>query len=489
MRPELPEAFEKRMRRMLGEEEFSEYLESFHGERQYGLRINPLKITGEELMCGTSFHLSPIPWTDTGYFYDGTDQPGRHPYYAAGTYYLQEPSAMTPASRLEIQPGDRVLDLCAAPGGKATALGAALGGEGVLVANDISNSRAKALLKNLELFGIPNLLVVNEVPGNLARRFEGYFNKVLIDAPCSGEGMFRKDPAVIKTWEEDRPEYFARLQKDILKNGIHMLAEGGLLLYSTCTFAPVENEGSISWVLEQFPEMELLPIKPFEGFAPGRPEWGNGDPRLADCVHIWPHKMRGEGHFLALLRKKVTGPAAERLQGECAEEESVRQDKKNKKLHKKSGKKAPGGAFGPTREERRILEAFFSDCAHAPVWDRVEVRGDKVYQVPELPQGLEGLHFLRNGLYMGDLKKGRFEPSQQLAMTLGPDTYAGVLSLRPEDERVEKYLHGETISVEKGETEREKGWILVCVDNFSLGWGKKVSNQIKNKYWCGWRKN
>lgn len=482
MRPELPEAFEKRMREMLGDEEFGEYLESFHRERQYGLRINPRKITGEELAAGTSFHLSPIPWTNLGYFYEAQDQPGRHPYYAAGVYYLQEPSAMTPASRLEIKPGDRVLDLCAAPGGKSTALGAALGGEGVLVANDISNSRAKALLKNLELFGIPNLLVTNEVPGNLAERFEGYFNKVLIDAPCSGEGMFRKDPAVIKTWSEERPEYFARLQKDILKNGIRMLAPGGLLLYSTCTFAPVENEGSISWVLEQFPEMEVLSIKPYEGFVPGRPEWGNGDPRLSDCVRIWPHKMRGEGHFLALLRKADTD--------EVREMDSEIPDKKNGKKQKKAGKRAAGGGtYSPTKEERRILEEFFGDCSHAPVWERVEIRGGKVYQVPQLPQHLEGLHFLRNGLYLGELKKGRFEPSQQLAMTLGARDYAGVLRLSPEDERVEKYLRGETISVKKEEVDREKGWILICVDNFSLGWGKKISDQIKNKYWCGWRKS
>ena len=171
------------------------------------------------------------------------------------------------------------------------------------MANDISNSRAKALLKNLEVFGISNAFVTNEVPQNLAERFEGFFDKVLIDAPCSGEGMFRKDPAVIKTWEEERPEYFAKLQKDILKNGVRMLRPGGKLLYSTCTFAPVENEGSISWILEQCPEMELIPIEGYEGFSEGNPAWGDGREELRRCVRIWPHKMKGEGHFLALLKK------------------------------------------------------------------------------------------------------------------------------------------------------------------------------------------
>lgn len=460
MRQDLPEAFEKRMKDMLGEE-YDSYLDSYQQERQFGLRVNPLKVTGEELKELSGFHLRKIPWTQDGYFYEEEDMPARHPYYAAGMYYLQEPSAMTPASRLHVEPGERVLDLCAAPGGKATALGAALRGKGVLVANDISNSRAKALLKNLELFGISNAFVTNEIPGNLADRFEGFFDKILVDAPCSGEGMFRKDPAVIKTWDEVRPEYFAKLQRDILKNAVRMLRPGGQLLYSTCTFAPVENEGSISWVLENFPEMDVLEIEPYEGFAPGHPEWGNGDERLKRCVRIWPHKMKGEGHFLALLKKSET-----------AMEAVVR----------------IGRTQRPDKKTRQVVDAFFSDCKWEPDWEHIEVRREKVYLVPELPEKLQGIHFLRNGLYMGDLKKDRFEPSQQLAMMLKGNDYAGVLSLKSEDVRVEKYLHGETLLVEAGESTIAKGWILVCVDGFPLGWGKLVNGVLKNKYASGWRK-
>ena len=460
MRQDLPEAFEKRMKDMLGEE-YDSYLDSYQQERQFGLRVNPLKVTGEELKELSGFHLRKIPWTQDGYFYEEEDMPARHPYYAAGMYYLQEPSAMTPASRLHVEPGERVLDLCAAPGGKATALGAALRGKGVLVANDISNSRAKALLKNLELFGISNAFVTNEIPGNLADRFEGFFDKILVDAPCSGEGMFRKDPAVIKTWDEVRPEYFAKLQRDILKNAVRMLRPGGQLLYSTCTFAPVENEGSISWVLENFPEMDVLEIEPYEGFAPGHPEWGNGDERLKRCVRIWPHKMKGEGHFLALLKKSET-----------AMEAVVR----------------IGRTQRPDKKTRQVVDAFFVDCKWEPDWERIEVRGEKVYLVPELPEKLQGIHFLRNGLYMGDLKKDRFEPSQQLAMMLKGNDYAGVLSLKSEDVRVEKYLHGETLLVEAGESTIAKGWILVCVDGFPLRWGKLVNGVLNNKYASGWRK-
>lgn len=460
MGQELPKVFEERMKNMLGDE-FAAYLASYENVRQYGLRINPLKISGEELKETGYFHLQQIPWVRDGFFYQEEDQPARHPFYAAGLYYLQEPSAMTPASRLTVEPGERVLDLCAAPGGKATALGAALQGKGVLVANDISNARAKALLKNLEVFGIANAFVTNEIPGKLAENFEGFFDKVLVDAPCSGEGMFRKDPAVMKTWDPERPEYFAKLQRDILKNAVCMLRPGGLLLYSTCTFAPVENEGSISWLLENYPEMELLDIEPYEGFSQGNPAWGNGDLRLEKCVRIWPHKMKGEGHFLALLHKSEDAEAVKVKLGRCT------------KLDKKS---------------RLILEEFFEDCNWKPDWERTEIRGGKVYQVPELPEKLSGIHFLRNGLYIGEMKKERFEPSQQLAMTLSGRDYQGMLSLQAEDERIGRYLKGETILVETGEATRENGWLLVCVEGHPLGWGKLVRGVLKNKYAAGWRR-
>ena len=455
----LPSTFTSQMQDIL-QDEFDSFLESYDKMPHNGLRVNTLKITPQEFEQKFSSPLEPVPWIENGFIYQEQGV-SRHPYYYAGLYYLQEPSAMTPASRLHVEPGERVLDLCAAPGGKATALGAALRGKGVLVANDISNSRAKALLKNLELFGISNAFVTNEIPGNLADRFEGFFDKILVDAPCSGEGMFRKDPAVIKTWDEVRPEYFAKLQRDILKNAVRMLRPGGQLLYSTCTFAPVENEGSISWVLENFPEMDVLEIEPYEGFAPGHPEWGNGDERLKRCVRIWPHKMKGEGHFLALLKKSET-----------AMEAVVR----------------IGRTQRPDKKTRQVVDAFFVDCKWEPDWERIEVRGGKVYLVPELPEKLQGIHFLRNGLYMGDLKKDRFEPSQQLAMMLKGNDYAGVLSLKSEDVRVEKYLHGETLLVEAGESTIAKGWILVCVDGFPLGWGKLVNGVLKNKYASGWRK-
>lgn len=462
MRLELPEEFASRMEEMLGEE-YDAFLESYQLPRSYGLRVNTGKITGEALREQAPFALRQIPWVKEGYFYGEGDIPARHPYYAAGLYYLQEPSAMTPASRLPVEPGERVLDLCAAPGGKATALGAALGGQGLLVANDISNSRARALLRNLELFGISNAFVTSETPAKLAEVFPGFFDKILVDAPCSGEGMFRKDPAVMKTWEAGRPEYFAGLQREIVRQAVRMLRPGGKMLYSTCTFSREENEGTISWLLKEFPEMELLPMEGYEGFDGGRPQWGDGNSALTRCVRIWPHKMDGEGHFLALLEKR---PEAEDGTGKAAPAALQRLDKKS----------------------RQLLEEFFRGSDFQPLWDRIEIRGGKVYQVPELPRLPGGLRFLRNGLLMGEIRKDRFEPSQQLAMAIPAGGYPARLSLSPKDERIERYLRGETIPAE-GEATVEQGWILVCVDEYPLGWGKLVKGLVKNKYAAGWRKN
>ena len=305
---DLPKAFEEKMKTLLGEE-FDAYTACYEEPRYYGLRVNTSKISVEEFKKICPFSITPVPWIENGFYYDGEkESPARHPYYFAGLYYLQEPSAMTPADRLDITPGDKVLDVCAAPGGKATELGAKLQGEGVLIANDISNSRAKGLLKNLELFGIGNVLVLSEEPGKLTGYFPEYFDKILIDAPCSGEGMFRKDKKMMKAWEEHGPEFFSKLQRSILTQAASMLKMGGMLLYSTCTFDPLENEGSISWLLEQFPEFEIMDIRPYEGFSEGRPEYASiRQEEFRKTVRIFPHHMKGEGHYLALLRKGTCG--------------------------------------------------------------------------------------------------------------------------------------------------------------------------------------
>lgn len=501
----LPEEFLTRMKTQLGAE-FDSFCKSYDIPRSSGLRINTLKCAPDEFPKIAPGNWEKIPWIENGYFIPGGIRMGASPLYAAGVFYLQEPSAMTPASRLEIHPGERVLDLCAAPGGKATELAAKLKGQGLLVANDISNARAKALLRNLELFGAKNIFVTNETPGRLADVFEGFFDKILVDAPCSGEGMFRKDEAVIGTWTPDRPSFFANLQKDITANAVKMLREGGIMMYSTCTFAPEEDEKTVSWILENFPEMHLIEMEGYDGFAPGQPQWGNGDPELEKCVRIWPHHMQGEGHFLALLEK--TSPNADDMDTEiissgkradlsCSgypdETEKIVYKKTGKTGKKQSKKSSRSGKTpvpsGFSKPDLALLEEFLSLVSAEIPREKLELRGGKVYLSPDLPPGVQGLHFLRNGLYLGEIRKNRFEPSQPFAMALSAETFADCLNLSLEDDRTKRYLAGETIYVETGETHSPKGWKLVCAEGFSLGWGKLVNGTLKNKYPVSWRRS
>lgn len=508
----LPEAFQERMQAMLGEE-YEEFLASYNLPRQYGLRVNTRKISPEDFARLAPFPLERIPWVPNGFFYGEGVFPARHPYYAAGLYYLQEPSAMVPASRLPVEAGDRVLDLCAAPGGKATELAVRAGDQGLLVANDISASRAKALLHNLELFGASHILVTNEVPARLAAAWPEYFDKILVDAPCSGEGMFRKDPDVIRSWSPDRVEYFAKQQRSILKSAVALLRPGGMLLYSTCTFSPQEDEGSISWLLEEYPDMELVPLERPEGFSQGRPEWGNGDPALEGCLRIWPHKMKGEGHFAALLQKAEDRTVRNGTAEEAKEEGQLgRPEEKERKAGKfgrpgekerkagklgsagknrrKAGKSGrPGeGEGGLTAEERDLLENFLREGGAHLDLERVESRGGKAYLMPRLPQVSGGLHFLRCGLLLGEFKKGRFEPAEAYAMHLAPSSYRETLHLDPESQEVEEYLRGNPVRTIPAGEKIPNGWKLVCAGQFPLGWGKMSNGVLKNKYLTSWRK-
>ena len=461
----LPTDFLTRMESMLGPA-YPDFLASYHKPRKNGLRVNSLKITPENFKRICPFSLEPIPWATNGFFYEPEARPAASPLYRLGRYYLQEPSAMAPAALLPIQPGDKVLDLCAAPGGKSTELGARLKGQGLLVANDINGPRCKALLRNLELFGISNGFVTNESPQRLAGQFPEFFDKILVDAPCSGEGMFRKEAAAIKTWNLEKSLSCAKLQREILKSAIQMLSPGGLLAYSTCTFAPEENEGAISYVLKCYPEMDLIELPQTQDFTPGNPLWGNGDPRLNRCLRLWPHRCPGEGHFLALLCKSGCGE---------------RTEKKWRKLKK---------AEKISRSQKVLLEEFLQPLAAVlPMdfsWERVEVRTDKAYLLPQDLPPVKGLHFLRNGLFLGELKKNRFEPSQPLALALtgAPPARMDIPSM---DARIHNYLQGEPIPTAPGECTVTSGWAVLCAGGFPLGWGKLVNGMLKNKYPSGWR--
>ena len=470
---DLPQSFLDSMKEILGED-YEAFLAGFDGQRQYGLRVNTLKMNLEEFERIAPFHLKKVPWISNGYFYEAEDVPAKHPFYSAGLYYLQEPSAMTPASRLKVQPGERVLDLCAAPGGKATELGAALQGEGLLVANDINTARAKALLRNLELFGISNSFVTNEPPHVLAERFPEFFHKIMVDAPCSGEGMFRKNPAVVDSWQEKGPEYFSKLQREIIVQAADMLLPGGMMFYSTCTFSPLENEKTITHLLKKRPDMEVIPMEDYEGFAEGLTSYRGEifDESCKLCRRIWPHKMSGEGHFMALLHKK--NGIQQQVQ-QTVSQSSIWWEK----------------CKGLNKEQKAAAEDFFSHVNIAYDEKRIDVRGDNLYYLPAPKYDGRGLHFLRNGLFMGEFKKKRFEPSQPFALALHAQDFDQVLDFPADDERLSRYLRGETLDVSDliaGEKKR-KGWQLVMVAGYPLGFGKLVNSNLKNKYPAGWRKN
>ncbi|MDF2485766.1 MAG: hypothetical protein K0R46_1934 [Herbinix sp.] len=497
----LPKLFEDRMRKLLGEE-YEEYLTCYTKPYYGGLRVNTLKITPEDFERICPFSIKRIPWVRNGYYYDTGEQPAKHPYYYGGLYYIQEPSAMTPASLLPIEPGDKVLDLCAAPGGKSTELGARLRGEGLLVSNDISNSRAKALLKNIELLGIRNSLVLSEAPSKLESYFEGYFDKILIDAPCSGEGMFRKSSSMIKNWEEYGVDYYSQLQKDIILDAAKMLKPGGYLLYSTCTFSPEENEGTIAYLMEQYPQFHVVKAIPevqqqkiagisYEGFDQGKPQWlkkMSNPPQitedrieeLTNCVRIWPHKTDGEGHFIALLHKNVDEPT------EVVEDDlridTEKMPQKSAGSYSMKARSVPSVMNKSTVSEEAL--EFIKELKFPVPEELLYVHEDRLYLLPEGLPDLKGLRILRQGLLLGEMKKQRFEPAQALGCALSIEEYTKLLKLDVEDPNVVRYLKGESIELED---ELEDGWYLVCVGDFPLGWLKAAKGSYKNKYTPGWR--
>lgn len=457
----LPDKYETQMKSLL-KEDYENYRNCLDSPMYHGLRVNTHKISVPDFLRISPFRLSPVPWCPNGFYYDeDIDKPSRHPYYYAGLYYLQEPSAMISASVLPVEKGDRVLDICAAPGGKSTELAAKLDGSGFLVSNDISASRAKALLKNLEVFGITNMMITCEPPNTLAERFAGYFDKILIDAPCSGEGMFRKSQAMVTAWEQNGNEMFASIQKGILKEAVKMLKPGGILLYSTCTFSPLENEKSIEYLLSLDDSLHLLEVPKCEGFDDGHPEWSDtGNPDLVRCARLFPHRIKGEGHFAALIQKG------------------------NEK------RDIPVAGYQPKRASlSEEAKAFLSSLSPKIDWDRLEVKNDKLYYIQEGCPEAQGLRILRQGLFLGEMKKNRFEPSQALAMALTMDAFMNTLNLPVSDIRVTKYLKGESIELMENDEKKgaPEGWILICTDGYPLGFGKLKNGVIKNKYLPGWR--
>lgn len=489
----LPQEYQRKIQSLLGDD-YENYENSFTWSCGQTLRVNQLKMMPAEFFRRfplyqnekeANIQLKPVPWCENGFYYEGETRTSQHPYYYAGAYYIQEPSAMAPASFLPVAPGDKVLDLCAAPGGKTTALAAKLQGEGVLVANDISISRCKALLKNVEMAGVRNCMITCETPEKLATRFGAYFDKILVDAPCSGEGMFRRDPSMIKSWSPEEVERYSNLQKEILHTAASMLKPGGYLLYSTCTYSPEENEQVVESLLQTDSSFALVELPLYEGVDEGHPEWTESERKeLKYCRRFWNHRVQGEGQFTALLKKAEQDISISEKVDDTREAFTVKKEKRKKKAQKNKKGMTKGNqsdTFKNTVPEE--MAAFFRNCNLSIPEERVEFIEERAFLLPEERPDFTGIRVVRSGLYLGDCKKKRFEPSQALAMALHPEEFRNTVSFSAEDERVDKYLRCETINAQV-----EDGWVLVCVDGLPLGWGKSTRGTIKNKYAAGWRK-
>lgn len=453
--------------------EFPAFLASYDQPRTHGLRTNPLKIDPDALASRLEMELQPVPWAPGGFYYPEWARPGRHPYHAAGLYYIQEPSAMAAAQALGPQPGERVLDLCAAPGGKSTHLAGLMGNEGLLIANEIHPKRARILVENLERMAATCAVATCERPDRLAARLPGFFDRILVDAPCSGEGMFRKLPEACQEWSPGSPAACALVQKEILSDAVAMLRPGGRLLYSTCTFAPEENEQVLLHLLTRHPEMELVDLPPIPGMAPAVPGWagGAGEPSLLRAGRLWPHLLKGEGHFLALLQKRADAPAPPRSASTAPEPAARR------------GAKPPPGKEELPREALQAYERFCHQfLTTQPAPGPLRLHGEWLYSPPTGIPDLAGLHVLRAGLQLGEVRKGRFEPAHALALALRPGDARQTHDLPAGSERVLAYLRGEPIPAAG-----EQGWTLITVDSFPLGWAKASDGLLKNHYPKGLR--
>ena len=448
------------MQEMLGEE-YEAFLKGYDKPRFHALRRNPLKIQKDEFLNIIPFGLQEVPWAEHGYYYENTDQPGKHEFHEAGLYYIQEPSAMSVVEYLEVKPGEQVLDLCAAPGGKTTQIAGFMAGEGLLVCNEIHPQRAKILSENIERMGVKNALVTNETPQRLSAMFPGFFDKILVDAPCSGEGMFRKNEEALEEWSADNVQMCADRQDEILEEVAKMLRPGGRICYSTCTFAPAENEDCMSRFITSHPEFHLVEVEKKGNMSSGNPKFANIPVEgLEKTIRLWPHKLDGEGHFIAVLEKD----------GELDTSYKPMPQKGNEKPLKE-------------KEYQEFLD-FQKETLKYPLEKECILFGEQLYAMPENMPSLKGLKVLRPGLHLGTLKKKRFEPSHALALSMKKEDVLRSWNLESGSREIKQYLSGQTFHAEG-----EKGWYLILVDGYSIGWGKLAGGIMKNHYPKGLRKN
>lgn len=436
------EQFDARMKSLL-KDEYDDFKKALLEKPVKGLYLNRNKKNVERVLEEQYIEHHPI--VENGYLYDENYHPGRSAYFLAGLYYIQEPSAMLVADALPIEPDDFVLDMCAAPGGKSCEIASRLTGEGVLIANDIEASRARILSENIERFGLDNTIVTNVDPMRFTKQFQDAFDKIVLDAPCSGEGMFRKLEQAVDTWSEDKVLECAHIQKNLLKGAYDMLKQGGMVIYSTCTYSYEENEAMVHYAVDEL-GFELLPLSKSHGLCPGVD--------LDEVVRCYPHHYRGEGHFIALLRKPGNSP--------------------RKVVRPMKPQVSPA--------DLKVLKAFYQETLNKKVPAYIIENNGHLYAIKKNFPELKGIRVLRNGLYLGEVRKNRFIPSYSLALTLTKEDVKRSYDYSCDSEEIQKYIHGETL-----EGTGNKGFGVIFVDGYPLSFYKE-SNQVKNLFPKGLRR-
>jgi 16S rRNA C967 or C1407 C5-methylase (RsmB/RsmF family)/NOL1/NOP2/fmu family ribosome biogenesis protein len=468
---DLPEAFVARMRELLGPEAPA-FLDSHRRPAQRAVRANPLKLDPADLPGLLGIDPDPVPWCPEAFFLPEGVRVGDTLAHAAGLCYVQEPSALAVGAALDVRPGQRVLDLAAAPGGKTTLAAGRLGDRGVVVANEVQRRRVQALADNLDRWGSGRTMLAAETVARLAERLPEAFDRVLLDAPCSGEGLFRRNPAAAAQWRPGHVRGSAERQRALLADAAGLVRPGGVLVYSTCTFAPEENEQQVAGFLAAHPDWELLEIPAHKGFTPGRPDWSpDGPAELARTVRLWPHHLRGEGHFIAKLARpweRGTLPSGTR-------------GPRRGKVRDREG--APRGlSTGPAAGRQTVVEAWRGFAADALEREPagVTVVGERAYRMPDEELAGAGVRLVRPGLLVGRARPGRFEPAHALAMAVG--VAAARRRRRLDDAEAAAWVRGVALGHHGPD-----GWTMVSWNGWPLGWGRAAGGNLKNHYPKGLR--
>lgn len=443
----LPEKFCERMKAMLGAE-YDRFISSYSNEPERGIRINTNKCGNIDAAAAKLGLTDRIQWCKAGY-YASESISGNHPYHAAGAIYFQEPSAMCAAEGLPLTDNAMILDLCAAPGGKTTHIASRMKNKGLLVSNEIIKKRASILSENVERMGFTNIIVTNESPSALAQRFESFFDGIIVDAPCSGEGMFKKEPKAIEEWSVEHSLSCAVRQKNILDDAYKMLKPGGYIMYSTCTFSYDENEEVVRYMVEKY-NMEICEIPCLSMLSPGIGDF----PGIDKCRRIFPHKHRGEGHFAALLKKTEYNTASE-----------------NTALKKKKNVKTD--AF--LNQAVNLYRDFEKKYLKTELDGHFVLFGENLYLLPE-QLSIDKLRIVRCGLHLGTVKRGRFEPAHALSHALNTENYINTVDFNIDSAELKKYMLGDIL---QGNT---NGWCIISADGYPIGWGKCSGGIIKNHY-------